>query len=202
MSIGSILLSGALLLIVALYVGRPFLRDQFRRRESMDERQSLTLQKEALLEQIRILDFELETGKMPEEEHARQRAQLLHEAADVLKALDRLGAAEQVNGSGARADFTVDREIEAAIAAARRAPAADHVSEPGPDIRSDQQIEAAVQQLRRPEPGSGASTAPVAMHSTPKPTGPASAAGRFCSQCGNPRDAGDKFCAYCGFQFV
>ena len=177
MGIGSILLAIALLFLVALFVGRPFLQGQPGRQETMTELEALQAQKEALLEQIRILDFEHDTGKMPGEEHAQQRAQLLQEAAAVLKALDKLAPDPVTNGSATR----VEREVEAAIAAMRRVPHATP-----PEGETESQIEAAVQSMR---------------HQVQQPNGP-QAAGRFCSQCGNPREPGDKFCAYCGFGFA
>jgi ribosomal protein L32 len=161
----------------------------------MTEREALQAQKDALVEQIRILDFEHETAKMPDDEYERQRTQLLREAAFILKRLDALvpASVEATNGSAARAD----REIEAAIAALR---------DPSLDVASlasasDAQIEAAVQRMRAEKPEGGASR----RHSTNGDAQPAAkpqVAARFCPQCGNRRDPHDKFCAYCGFHFA
>lgn len=183
-SLGSILLGLALLLLIALYVGRPFLQDRLRDDGEMSDGEALLAQKEALLEQIRLLDFEHETGKMPDEEHGRQRAHLVQQAATILKQLDALAPAQRTNG----APNHIEQEIEAAIAGLRNAP-------DGPPAQD--QIEAAVQDLRRAAPANEASAAPAqAANGGERP------AGRFCAQCGNPRDAGDKFCAYCGFHFA
>jgi len=70
MTIGSILLAVALLVGVALFVTRPlFVRDA-RRRRRMSEYQALQAQKEAVLVEIRALDFDHETGKVAEEADA------------------------------------------------------------------------------------------------------------------------------------
>lgn len=183
-SLGSILLGLALLFVIALYVSRPFLQSRLHHEEAMTDHQALLAQKEALLEQIRLLDFEYETGKMPEQEHQRQRAQLVQQAAAVLKQLDALVPVQVSNGGPVR----VEQEIEAAIAGLRNTP--DSADTPA-------QIEAAVQNLRRAAPANDASTVPAQTAN-----GGAQTTGRFCSQCGNPRDAGDKFCAYCGFRFA
>ncbi len=186
MATGSILLGVALLLLVALYVGRPFLLNHNARRESLGQREALELQKEALLEQIRLLDFEYETGKMPQEEHGQQRTRLLYEAAAVLKALDNLAPAGPTNGAPA----AVDADIEKAIAALRR-PVADPGNQPLGAAAANEagaQIEAAIQQ-RRADSGDGPGSA-------------ARPAGQFCAQCGKPRDPADKFCAFCGNRFV
>lgn len=183
LSLGSILLSLALLLVVALYAARPFLQARLHD-DAMSDSQTLLAQKEVLLEQIRLLDFEYETGKMPAQEHQIQRAQLVQQAAAVLKQIDALEAAPASNGEPDR----VEQEIEAVIAGLRNAP--DNADTPA-------QIEAAVQNLRCAPPAKDASSAPAQTAN-----GGAQKAGRFCSQCGNPRDAGDKFCAYCGFRFA
>ncbi len=182
-SLGSILLGLALLFLIALYVSRPFLQGRRRADADISDREALLAQKDALLERIRLLDFEHETGKMPDGEHRRQRAQLVQEAAAVLKQLDALEPAQATNGAPGR----IEQEIEAAIASVRK----------GPDsANAPEQIEAAVQNLRRPTPSTEAAAPAQAAN------GGEQGAGRFCSQCGNPRDAGDKFCAYCGFRFA
>lgn len=190
MAIGSYLLGFALLLIVALFVGRPFLQGYSAGSETLSEREALQAQKEGLLEQIRVLDFEHETGKIPDEEHAEQRATLLQEATATLRALDNLTPGGAKNGALTPAD----RDIEAAIAAARHTP---QRSASQPAAAGDAEIEAAVQQMRgQPPAGAAGSVSVEAPNGAPKPSS------RFCAQCGNPRESVDKFCAYCGTQFA
>jgi hypothetical protein len=191
------------MLVVVLFVGRPFLRGNGEQQEALSAREALQAQKEALLDQIRTLDFELETGKMPEEEYQRQRAPLLQEAASVLKELDDLAAEQQGNGATGRLARDVDADIEAAIAAARgtRIETDREGARVAPD--NEMEIEAAVRQLRRTASGNGVAAKPRPQEATRSQEAAShKTGGRFCSQCGNPREAGDKFCAYCGAHFA
>lgn len=120
MSVASILFGLTILVVVALYVLRPLLAPPPRpaRRPPRSQAQLLA-QKEAILGQIRELDFDHQTGKLPDDIYEEQRAHLLPLAAGVLQELDNVA-----NGSGPSAD------IEAAVARlrqARRAPAAPAV---------------------------------------------------------------------------
>lgn len=180
---GSILLALALLLVVGLILARPFFVAHYRQ-EKLTEREVLEAQKEALLAQIRDLDFDHETGKLPDEVHAQRRAELVAEAAGVLKRLDQMQSADEQERREASTDGRagVDQEIEAAIARLRRVQAATPHSGDGADA-----IETAVARLRQ-QPADG--------------NGDAAQAERYCPQCGERRDAGDKFCAYCGHHFA
>jgi hypothetical protein len=90
MAIGSILLGLALLIVVALYLARPLLTAQPQAAISVTGRQQLEQEKESYLDEIRALDFDYETGTIPTDVYEQQRAQLLDDAAAVLKALDEL----------------------------------------------------------------------------------------------------------------
>jgi hypothetical protein len=177
MTAGSLLLGAALLLLVALFIGRPLLGPS-RRAERLSRREALLAQKEALLARIRDLDFDLETEKLAPEEHAAERGGLMAEAATLLRQLDELDnepatpAAERRGRKGARR--AASDEIEAAVARRRRS------------LPVEAEIEAAVASRRAAPPA-------VAMTGGQK-------AGGFCPQCGKPADAGDRFCAYCGHQ--
>ena len=187
MTIGSILLGIALLLVVVLYVARPFLFPASRRAEGdrLNRREALEAQKEAIMLQIRELDFDQETGKLPEEEYQTLRQQYLAEAAHILKALDALRPATEQAG-----------DIEAAIARLRNKPAAAKVAPVADDI------EAAVARRRQQAAtANGQATATSAPARSAAGKMPAKRAG-FCSQCGEARDGDDKFCAYCGHAFA
>ena len=173
MTIGSILLGLALLVLVVMYIARPLLatpgRRGLRRRSRTNSRQSLIAQKEALLAQIHELDFEFETGKMPEADYRQQRESLMSEATAVLKEIDEM-----------------EGEIEAGAAAMR------DQADVAPESDRDAEIEAAVARLRESAPA----VAPVAVDKEPAHGGNGQA--KFCSQCGQPTDPDDKFCAHCG----
>ena len=110
-STGAILLGLALLIVVLLFLVRPFFRTQTQGSEA-SRRQELLLRKEGLLDAIRTLDFDHDTGKIPDQEYELQHALLMREAADALKALDELPPGV--------VDDDVYGQIEAAIDALRR----------------------------------------------------------------------------------
>jgi hypothetical protein len=125
MTPGSILLGLALILLVALFILRPFLIPAARtpRPLTVSQRQKRLARKEALLNRIRDLDFDHETGKLPPAEHQQQRLLLLNEAAAILRQLD-----EPAAGNEPITTPMPDDEIEAAIAHLRQ----DRVPSPAP----------------------------------------------------------------------
>lgn len=122
MTPGAILFGIALLILVVLFIAQPLVLiadpQQPRRRLLPDKRQELLVHKEALLEEIRTLDFDFETGKIPPETYEAQRAELVAEAAEMLKQLDALPPPERTPASTAAL-----AEIEAAIARRKAAAA-------------------------------------------------------------------------------
>lgn len=87
MTTGSLLIGIALLLIVGLFVARPFLVPS-PPPEVVTEREMFEAEKEALLARIRALDFDVETGKQATEEWEGEREFLMQKATEVLKQLD------------------------------------------------------------------------------------------------------------------
>lgn len=108
MSTGSILLGLALLMLVLLFVGRPFLQRAPVTARPRTDGQRLLAQKEAMLAEIMALDFDYETGKLPEEVYRPQRAAMVAETATILAQLDTLPEMT-----------AMDADIEAAIAQLR-----------------------------------------------------------------------------------
>lgn len=175
MTTGSILLGLALVVLVGLYIGRPLMTPKADSQRKPSQHSELLATKESYLIQIKSLEFDFSTGKIPDDIYQQQRAVLVTEAAETLKKID---------------------EIEAAAMASAPQPVA--IPEPsvsGTDLDAD--IEAAVSRLRRshqaPTP-SGLEQdveSPVTLaadRSEPK----------FCPQCGQGTDPGDKFCVNCG----
>ncbi len=111
-TISSILFALAVLVVVALFLVRPFFKTQPQQQVETSGRRQRLAHKEALLDAIRILDFDHDTGKLPDEEYEQQRAVLINQAAAVLKELDEFAA------SGADQDVTL--QIEAAVMSLRR----------------------------------------------------------------------------------
>jgi hypothetical protein len=110
MTIGSFLLILALLVIVALFIVRPFLEPGTGARADMRTHDELVAERERILEALLELDFDQQLGKVPEEIYAAQREHLVRRGAKVLKELDEIDAA--VKSPAGEKD-----EIEALIAA-------------------------------------------------------------------------------------
>lgn len=109
MDIGSLLLALALFLIVAAFVARPiFDRNSTANNAPSD---SLIAQREAVLIELRDLDFDHQTGKVSDDDYTEQRARLVVKGAGILRQLESLGKISAAE---------VDDEIEKAIAARRK----------------------------------------------------------------------------------
>jgi NADH pyrophosphatase NudC (nudix superfamily) len=178
MSIGSLLLGVTLLILVGLYLARPFLLANARLRRRTSLRQELLADKEGILAQIQVLEFDYETGTLPEEDYRQQREQLVAEAAEVLKSLDELSEpSEALPAAGS------EKEIEAAVSRLRRQP---RRTEPTP-------VKTAPKPVTVPKP--------AAVNTAEKST-PTNGQVKFCAQCGQPVEKADNFCAYCGHKII
>lgn len=172
MTIGSLLLGLALLGLVGLFIARPLFKPNPRRKPRLTERQALQEQKEAVLIEIKSLDFDHDTGKLPDAEYEGRRSQLMAEATAILKKLDALGEAASpaepvLDPQAVVPRRDVEEDIEKAIASLRVKP-----------------VEvAAVTAEDRPVSGMNGKT-------------------NFCPQCGQPTDRGDKFCTNCGHKLL
>ncbi len=177
--IGSLLLALALLVVVALVVARPFLfAPPSPAQVTRSRGEELEAEKEQLLAQIRGLDFDHETGKIPDAEYQQTRERLLVEAAALLQQIDSLEPASKTRPEKAAVD-----EIEAAIGLRRRQ-------------RAAADIEAAIAQRRAQ--GQGVASRQRAAVVAGNGHGGEAGGRAFCPQCGQPHDEGDRFCAYCG----
>jgi hypothetical protein len=191
-TVGSLLLGFALVLVVLLILTRPFFRPIDEAFETEEQIESLLAQKEALLQDLRSLDNDMEAGKVAPELYAHDRPMLMKRAALTLQQLDRLGYVEApvveaaapvpvvVQTSSA---LSVDEQIEAAVRKLRT------------PAEVDADIEAAVQRMRQQ------ATAPVAVP-TQTPSAKPAVSARFCPQCGTPVDSDDRFCATCGYNLT
>jgi hypothetical protein len=116
MTPGSILLGLALFIVVSLILLYPYMAAQ--RQEVLSPYEQLDATKELLLSEIRILDFDHETGTIPTDVYEAQRQGLVAEAARIMQQLDTLPTSYADKGKAI--DLDADDEIEAAIAALRR----------------------------------------------------------------------------------
>jgi len=107
MEIASILLGLALLIVVGLFVGKPFLTDSAPKRP-LSPKQQLLARKATLMNDLRDLEFDHDTKKVPDDVYEFQRTALVKETAVVLKQLD-----------SPKESQAIDDDIEAAIARAK-----------------------------------------------------------------------------------
>jgi hypothetical protein len=174
MSLGSILLGLALFIVVALVLAYPYLVAQ--RQEMPSEYERLEAAKELLLGEIRILDFDHETGKIPTESYEAERRGLVAEAARIMQKLDDLPQPRH------RPDLDLDDlddadDLEAAIAALRQK------GKP-----------------RQPQGKGKKASSPTPVVAAAAPVAPSN--GRFCTECGQSVKSSDKFCASCGHKLA
>ena len=176
MEIGSIFLILALLLVVGLFVGRPFV-DQKKERlvsasdQADHERSALLAERDRVLTALWELDFDNTLGKIPEEDYPLQRFALLHEGADLLRQLDALQP--DLDGGD------MEARLEAAIAARRMAPGSASPAAVLATQEDEFEVMLANRRRARQEKSAG-----------------------FCPQCGQPVQKSDRFCPKCGAKTV
>ena len=175
MEIIAILIGLVILAAVAFYVSRPLVESRRAgRANGVAEVQPLEAQRDSLYTQIKELDLDHATGKVNEEDYARLRAELVAQAAAVLKQID--GVAQQPAPAAAEAAApatpAAKDDVEALIAARRKTR-----STSAPKT-ADADVEAAIAARRK-------TAAPAASELT-------------CPRCGKPINADDAFCARCG----
>ena len=175
MDIGSILFLLALLILLGLFIARPFFdRDAPSAVQEDDKTEheisALLAEQDRVLNALQELDFDHALGKIPKDEYPAQRNLLLQQGAEVLRQLDEYGAV--VSGSD------LDEHVEAAIAE-RRAAALQDVSVGGTQVvvEADDEVEVQLAARRRSRQDKSAG---------------------FCPQCGRPVQSSDSFCPNCG----
>ncbi len=178
MDIGPLLLALALIILVAAFVARPVIEQAANHREAASSADDLIARREAVLIELRDLDFDHDTGKVGDDDYAEQRARLVAKGAEVLRALDTLDISKPAPAS---TDF--DDAIEKAVAAVRKGKSSKSAL-----AEIDDEIEKAVAAVRR---GDGKAKA---AH----PSSASKPAGAVCPQCSQPITPGDRFCAKCG----
>jgi len=165
MQLTAILVSLALLILVAVYLYAPFIQKHARRvTEEEHELSALLAERDRVVNSLQELDFDYKLGKIPEEDYPAQRASLLQSGADILRKIDTI-APEPASAQD------VDARIERAIAARRAdAPVAK------PEV-SDDDLESMISARRkgRKEKSSGF---------CPKCGKPVMVSDRFCPSCG------------------
>lgn len=110
MEFGSILLAIALCLLVAAFIARPFIEKALPQGEAARASDLIT-QREAVLIELRDLDFDHTTGKLAEDDYQTQRARLVARGAEILKALDQLPSAAPQTSIASPFDDEIERQV-------------------------------------------------------------------------------------------
>lgn len=90
MEFQSLMFLAGVLLLVAAFVGWPFLQTSARRVVDDRTRSSLLAERERLITVLRELDFDHSLGKIPEDDYPDQRADLIRQGAEVMKKLEEI----------------------------------------------------------------------------------------------------------------
>ena len=188
MDIGSLFLILALLILVVLFISRPF----YERRsaiglstvsgEEEHELSTLLAERDRLLNALQELDFDHALGKIPDEEYPIQRAFLLQHGAEVLRELDAYQAETPQNDAEDRIEAVIAaRRADARRASARNQEEYSSVQAATRIASIDDNLETLLANRRRERQGKSAG---------------------FCPQCGGPVQKSDRFCPKCGATLV
>ena len=169
----AILIGLVILAAIGFYVSRPLAQS---RRSAQTggavDAQTLEARRESLYTQIKELDLDHETGKVNQEDYARVRADLVAQAAAVLKQIDTM------TPSPAPAAPSAQDDVEALIAARRKTRSTLAATPSAATKAAETDVEAAIAARRK--------TAVPAVSVL------------MCPNCGKPISADDAFCAKCG----
>jgi rubrerythrin len=182
MDLGSLFLILAVLIIVGVFISRPFFMKLAAKNapqatsEREREHSTLLAEHERLLTALQELDFDHTLGKIPDEDYPTQREELLKAGAGVLRQLD--------NFEPQVSTLAAEDRLEAAIASRRADASARRKGQPqaaavaaGPAVVVEDELEALIQSRRQARPEK---------------------AGGFCPRCGRPVQKSDQFCPKCG----
>jgi hypothetical protein len=178
MDVGSLFLALALVLVVILFVGRPFFSPNETvsngnpvLSESAEHRRSTLLaERDRLLTALQELDFDNSLGKIPEEDYPATRASLVQSTALVLRRLDEFEDSVQRG--------TAEERVEQAVASRRiDAPEVSGEIPVGGTLVEPDDLEELIAARRREREEKSAG---------------------FCPKCGRPASKSDRFCSKCG----
>ncbi len=171
MEILALLIGLAIFAAIAFYVTRPLVQSRRAPRSEGVDALSLEAQRESLYTQIKELDLDHATGKVNEDDYTRIRAELVVQAAGVLRQIDGIVQAP-IAATAPAATHSSDDDLEALIAARRKTRSASAPK------TADADVEALITARRK-------TAAPVASELS-------------CPKCGKSIKADDAFCAKCG----
>ena len=165
MDIGAIFFTLAVVTLVGMYVGQPFIQRRGRRATKEDhEYSALMAEYDHVVNTLQELDFDNSLGKVPAEDYPRQRAELLAKGAELLRKIDAL----QPQGTGRDAES----RLEAAVASRRADASAERAA-----VLDDDDLESMIAARRKTRNGKSGGFCP-------KCGKPVLASDRFCPSCG------------------
>jgi hypothetical protein len=183
MDIGAIFFTLAVITLVGMYVGQPYIQRRGRRATQEDhEVSALMAEYDRAVNTLQELDFDNSLDKVPAEDYPLQRAELLAKGADLLRKLDAFtllsGASPSPLSSpkGAlreRAGRDAESRMEAAVASRR----ADATGSRTAVTLDDDELESMIASRRKAHKEKSAG---------------------FCPKCGKPIMVSDRFCPSCG----
>jgi hypothetical protein len=171
MDIGAIFFTLALITLVGMYVGQPYIQQRGRRASQEDhEVSALMAEYDRAVNSLQELDFDNSLGKIPAEDYPRQRAELLVQGADLLRKLDAFTPSSSPQGKRGR---DAESRMEAAVASLR----ADASANKAAAVMDDDDLESMIASRRKSHKEKSAG---------------------FCPKCGKPIMVSDRFCPSCG----
>ena len=204
MDLGSIFLILAGLVLIIVFVSRPFLDRKVEEAALLEQKTAdqeqhrhsvLLAERDRLLTAIQELDFDHTLGKIPAEDYPAQRELLLQNGIAILKELDNLDKVQL--------DQSVEERLEQAIDARRAVAALPDLSvDAKDDDRAGSGLPArprradATARLRIPAASTDDLEALIAARRQSRQEKTAG----FCPQCGKPVLLSDRYCSYCGTQ--
>jgi rubrerythrin len=165
MDIGAIFFTLAVVTLVGMYVGQPFIQRRGRHASKEDhEYSTLMAEYDHVVNTLQELDFDNSLGKVPAEDYPRQRAELLAKGAELLRRIDEMEP--QKTGHDA------ESRLEAAVASRR----ADASTERAADL-DDDDLESMIAARRK-------TRKEKSVGFCPKCGKPIQISDRFCPSCG------------------
>jgi rubrerythrin len=174
MDTGSVFLILGLLILVSLFISRPFFIHKATTVSKQEHQLSVLLaEKERLMLALQELDFDFTLGKIPQEDYPAQRASFLNQTATILSQLDAMQGESQTAVSSRpivanRSNPRTESQLANKRQRKRRLPA---------NVSGDDELEAMIAARRRERSEKAAG---------------------FCHQCGKPFQLSDQFCPRCG----
>ena len=116
MDTGAIYFTIAVLTLVGMYIGQPYIQRRVRRATPEHHADSaLMAEYDRMINTLQELDFDNTLGKIPAEDYPKQRAELLVTGTKILKKLDALQASKAGHDAESRIEASVkSRHVDAA----------------------------------------------------------------------------------------